>query len=564
MTESPKANPENLLEIVKGAYQGKVVVPEFQRSFVWGREDIEEFLASILQGYFVGTFLMLDTSPDSPMFPFRSVEGLDKVNGQANPAQHSTVRLVLDGQQRITSVFYALYAPEIPLRYSKHPYKFYLRLDPLLEDDFDEAIVGVSTWDKRRLAENETLVRENRALPFILLADSGTFRRWLFKEQHMWGEEEQARLDDFYSDFEKFMVPVVNLSATTSKENIVNIFERINRTGVSLSLFDLAVARLYPKRIKLRELWQRFTDEYQEVAELVKPEFLLKVIAVFQGKEPRKGNLLDVLDALSADGFTARWEEAGEAISLAHKRVREEYGAFEAGWIPYTTLLVPLAALLWELKQMKAAEEAYRKLDAWYWGNVFTQRYDSAVDSKTYRDFGEVRRWIGGNSMPEWLSRLDPSALNLDVDEPRSAIYKGLMCLIARRGARDFLTGQPANLNVCQDDHIFPRAVYRKDHPVDVALNRTLISKETNNRKGDKLPSEFLRECLEGHGHNEKRLLETLASHYITPEAYEALQRDDFKAFVETRRAALQNAYSCLLFADHQSAGEGNRFAVKG
>ncbi|BDG27640.1 hypothetical protein TthSNM66_22760 (plasmid) [Thermus thermophilus] len=126
MGESPKVNPENLLEIVKGAYQGKVVLPEFQRSFVWGREDIEEFLASILQGYFVGTFLMLDTSPDSPLFPFRPVEGLAQVNGQANPKEHSTVRLVLDGQQRITSVFYALYAPAIPLRNSKHPYKFYL------------------------------------------------------------------------------------------------------------------------------------------------------------------------------------------------------------------------------------------------------------------------------------------------------------------------------------------------------------------------------------------------------------------------------------------------------
>jgi len=81
----PKANPENLLEIVKDAYRAKVVVPEFQRSFVWSRENIEEFLASIIQGYFVGTFLMLDTTPEHPMFPFRVVEGLETVNGQVNP-----------------------------------------------------------------------------------------------------------------------------------------------------------------------------------------------------------------------------------------------------------------------------------------------------------------------------------------------------------------------------------------------------------------------------------------------------------------------------------------------
>jgi uncharacterized protein with ParB-like and HNH nuclease domain len=58
---------------LEDAFDGKVVIPEFQRSFVWAREDIEELLLSILQGYFLGTFLMLDTPTDRPMLPFRSV-----------------------------------------------------------------------------------------------------------------------------------------------------------------------------------------------------------------------------------------------------------------------------------------------------------------------------------------------------------------------------------------------------------------------------------------------------------------------------------------------------------
>lgn len=74
--ETPKANPENLLKIVQEAYEAKVVVPEFQRSFVWERNDIQELLTSILQGYFVGSFLMLDTPSSKPMFPFRTIEGL--------------------------------------------------------------------------------------------------------------------------------------------------------------------------------------------------------------------------------------------------------------------------------------------------------------------------------------------------------------------------------------------------------------------------------------------------------------------------------------------------------
>jgi uncharacterized protein with ParB-like and HNH nuclease domain len=106
--EAPKANPEKLLTILQDACDGKVVLPEFQRNFLWPRDSIEELLVSILQGYFVGTLLLLDTQSTNPLFPFRNIEGLELVNPNAKPLSHSTIRLALDGQQRITSLFYAL------------------------------------------------------------------------------------------------------------------------------------------------------------------------------------------------------------------------------------------------------------------------------------------------------------------------------------------------------------------------------------------------------------------------------------------------------------------------
>lgn len=271
--ESPKANPENLLTIVNQAHDAKIVLPEFQRSFVWAREDIEQLLASVLQGYFVGTFLLLDTPTSSPMFPFRVVEGLEKVNGNAHPSQHATVRLVLDGQQRITSLFYALYEPDIPLRWAQYPHKFYLRLDLAREGDLDEAVVGISTRDRRRMTEIQQLVKENLALPFPLLRDSSRFYHWLYTEQGRWvSKEERDFIEGLYHRLHQFMVPVVTLSAETGKANVVNIFERINRTGVSLSLFDLTAARLYLKGVKLREMWEDFEQSHREIKDTVKPE----------------------------------------------------------------------------------------------------------------------------------------------------------------------------------------------------------------------------------------------------------------------------------------------------
>lgn len=546
--EAPKANPENLLTIIHEAYKAKVVVPEFQRSFVWSRDNIEELLTSILQGYFVGTFLMLDTPTSNPMFAFRTIEGLEHVNSHARPDQHQTVQLVLDGQQRITSMFYALYSPDIPLHGSKYPHKFYLLLDEALNGNLDEAVAGVSTRDRRRMAEVQELVKDHRALPFAVLRDSSAFYQWLYNEQQVWVDEEARRsIEALFHRLQNFMIPVVSLSSDTGTDNIVNIFERINRTGVSLSLFDLVGARLYPKGVRLRNLWNAFENKHKSLTDVVRPEFLLKVIAILEKKEPRKGNLLKMLDELDSEGFESCWREAEVAVCQAYRRIEKQYGASDKAWIPYTTMIVPLAVLLYRLREMRAGEESYRKVDRWYWASVFTQRYDSAVDTKTHQDVRDVLRWIAEDAIPDWIRQVTAEAVDLSVEEPRSAVYRGIMCLIVRKGAHDFLTGQPADLNTCQDDHIFPHRVYGEDHPVDIVLNRTLISKETNNRKRDKTPSQFLEECLLGHNRDETRLLKTLHSHFITRDAYEALKRDDFEAFVKHREDALKKAIQAAL-----------------
>lgn len=549
--DTPRANPENLIGIVREASIGKLVVPEFQRSFIWPRDSIEELLGSIFESYFVGTFLVLDTPSSDPMFPYRLVEGVTEVNQAASPAQHTTVRLVLDGQQRITSLFYALYQPAIPLRQAQYPYRFYLLLEEALAGELQDAVIGVSTRDRRRMEEVRHLVQAERALPIPLLRDSSSFYRWLYQTQKAWpGVQERQQIELLYQRLERFLIPTIGLRPETGKDNIVNIFERINRTGISLSLFDLAGARLYVKGVRLRDLWKAFEKTDPAAARLVKPEFLLKVIALFVGKEPRKSNLLDVIAELPAEEFSAQWERASQAITRAVARVTHAYGAFHSHWIPYTTMLVPLATLLHELHATKAPEKAYRKVDRWYWTSVFSERYDSAVDTKSLQDLRSVLEWVRGGSAPDWIERFASQEFDFDVDEPRSAIYRGLLCLIAIRGARDFRTGQPSQLHDCVDDHIFPRGQYRKSHPVDQILNRSIISKPTNLWKSDKKPSEFVAACLAGHGGQEARLLETFSTHFVTTEAMQALQRDDFDGFVRERRRSFGEAVRTAVRAE--------------
>ncbi len=536
--EAPTANPQNLLNIVRETYDAKVVLPEFQRPFIWSREDIEEALSSILHGYFVGTFLMLDTPSGKPMFFFRWVEGLDKVND--NIPQHQIVRLILDGQQRITSLFYALYQPDISLHNSKNPYKFFLRLDVAMEGDIDEAVVGISTHDRRRMAEINQLVESHQALSFRIFNDPSSFYRWLYNEQNVWNDADRKLIESLYRRFTEFMIPVVNLPYNTGKDNIINIFERINRTGISLSLFDLAVARLCINGVNLKSYWIKFTATRSEATKLIKPEFLLKLIAVLRGLDPRKANLLDMLDSFNKNNFDDIWNSAVIAIDSSYERITKKYGVLRPDSIPYTTMIVPLAAMLSKLEKLTLSEKDYRKIDSWYWSNVFSQRYDSAVDTKVIQDVRDVVNWVNDGNKPDWIQKLADKELDINVEEPRSAIYKGIMCLIAHQSAKDFISGLETMLHECQDDHIFPQSVYRNDFHVDTILNRTLISKSTNTKlKRAKHPSKFFAECLVAHGNSESNLLNTLDSHFISPTSYEFLKKNDFENFILEREKML-------------------------
>lgn len=545
--EATKANPENLVSILQAAYQAKVVVPEFQRSFVWARDSIEELLVSILQGYFVGTLLLSDTPTSDPLFPYRKIEGLEKVNPAAHPENHQTIRLLLDGQQRVTSLFYVLYEPEMRLRNSSHAHKFFFKIDNALDGDPEDAVVGLPVSSKRRMAEMKQLLAEHRAIPFSMLRDESRFYKWLYTEQtYLTGEAERKLIEGFCRNFVNFLVPVVALPSTTKKNDIVNIFERINRTGISLSTFDLAAARLFKKQVPLRELWKKFEKAYPKAAAIIKPEFTLKFISLVHGKAPRKSELVDVADTLTHDEFIQNWDLATKYIVRAFERITSAssgYGAFTPKWIPYSTMIVPLAVMLMKLDVAKSGQSAYSKLDIWYWTSIFSERFDSAVDTKSYDDISDVQKWIESGETPNWIKNFKAENVDLTAADQRSAVYRGVMSLVALRGAQDFCKGIGITLEQCDDDHIFPHSKYKKYETVNTIVNRTLISEESNREiKRAKRPPEYLPIFLEKHGGSENSLRKTLDTHFINAEALVAM-RDEregaFENFIEARRKAI-------------------------
>lgn len=512
-------NPLNLRQLMDKTFNGELVLPEFQRSFIWEPDNIIDLLISVLGDIFIGSMLTIDSTKEGSPFALRLIEGVEQVNEKVQIPD--LVKILLDGQQRTTALFYALYEVDIPLKNRKNSYKFYLNIDAALNEKWDDAVIAVIRRDKKELARLEN---SNDFMPISLIKDI-----WKISKRFR-DHPEFEKIIELANNFMNRQIHIVNLPLNTSLDKIVETFEKINRTGVPLSIFELLTARLYKYGINLRDMLENTRNEYSFASE-VQPEFILKVIALIRNIEPKRKNILE----FSPENFLEDWETACESLELAYKRIldiKNGYGVLNfKKWAPYSTMIVPLAAMLYYVKHKKLENKLnYEKIDRWYWTTVLSKRYDQAVDANSYYDFRSFIEWIENEKVPQFIKEFKPAEVDFEVDNQSSAVYRGLISLIVLNGAYDFKTGLPPQfeMNKVQNDHIFPKSVFNENR----ILNRTLIS--TNQSKIDKRPSEYFAERIKEIG--EHKVKEILKTHLIPEEAIDFLLRDDLENFMESRK----------------------------
>jgi hypothetical protein len=510
----------NVQDLLNNTHNGGIVLPDFQRSFIWEPEDIRQLLISVLGNYFIGTILLLDSLRDESIFALRLIEGVKEVNPDAKI--QSMVKVILDGQQRTTALFYALYEPNINLKNRRSPYRFYLDLNKALNNDLENAVIAVNINDRKKLSEIE---KQPQVIPFSLLKDVGKLAVKF---------RDHPRLEDIIKLANSFMqreIHVVTLGVNTPPERIVETFERINKTGVPLSIFELLTAKLYKHHIKLRDLLMDAKQKYSSL-KVIPEEYVLKVIALLRGQEVKRKNLLE----LDPKDFVSDWERACEALEQAYKVVTDAKNGFGVldfkKWMPYSTMIVPLAGILKYLSENKLeSPNNYNKISCWYWASVFSNRYEEAADTKSYNDYKDLIEWCKDDQKtPEFIGKFDTKTLDLEVDKQSSAIYRGVMALIVLNGALDFKTGKPPQFATekLQDDHIFPKSIYNYNG----VLNRTLIS--SNAEKWKTKPSEYFKERFNEHGPENFEII--MKSHLIPNDVIQFLLNDDLKNFCEKRK----------------------------
>lgn len=563
-----------LAGVLDGASEGRIQLPDFQRGWVWDDDRIRDLLASVSRGFPIGTVMMLETGGEGVQFKPRPIEG-------AKYATAAPDELLLDGQQRITSLFQALSSGE-PVRTRDQRGRemerwYYVDIQKALDphEDREEAIISVPK-DKKILTnfgkdvafDLSTPAQEYEELYFPLsqVFDSADWHTE-FVEHWDFAKEMFQRWTRFYKEFvksfEQFQLPVIELKKETPKEAVCLVFEKVNTGGVSLTVFELLTATFAASGFDLRENWlkRKAALDNRHILTGVSSTDFLQAVTLLTSYERRQQAAAggdegtrqvtckrrDML-RLTAEDYQRWADPVGDAFDWVAKFLHSQH-VFDPRFLPYGTQLVPLAALRVVLGNRTDDHDARKKLKQWYWCGVFGELYGSTTETRFARDLVEVTAWIDGGPVPRTVADANfaPDRL-LTMRSRQSAAYRGLYTLLLREGARDFRTGEISTLHTYFDEnvdihHLFPKK-WCRDRGIaasvyDSIVNKTPLTSRTNRIVGGNAPSEYLSSLQRNHGVNADDLDAHLRSHWIEPEA---MRQDDWEAFFRTRSQSLLEA----------------------
>lgn len=559
---------------------GRTQLPDFQRGWVWPDENIRALLVSVSRGFPIGAVMMLQTGNPAVRFKPRLVEGV-KTLSVTHPEPE---RLVLDGQQRMTSLFQTLFSQEpvetFDARRQRVKRNYYVNIGKAIDPNIerDSAILSISSerllknWRGEVVMDISSTEKECEAdlLPISILLDHVKLNQWqmTYLQQHPERTLERltkwnALTSEVLQPIQQYQIPLILLRKETPKEAVCQVFEKVNTGGVSLNVFELVTASFAADDFNLRDDWNERVKKFHTHAVLsgVRSDDFLQAITLVHSYQRRRRvakdgapseslpavtcKRRDILD-LPLDAYRDHADRVTDGFLRAARFLHAQY-LFSKRDLPYTTQLVPLAALLALRGDQADTAGEQERIAQWYWCGVFGELYGSALESKFARDVLELMDWLdGGTLAPATISEATfaPSRLR-SMRSRNSAAYKGVHALVMRGGGCDFLSGSTIQLQQyfklrMDVHHIFPKK-WCKDWGIDrkrydSVINKTAIAAGTNSIISSRAPSRYVAMLQTQAKVDEARMDQILASHLIDPAS---LRTNDFESFFAAREQAL-------------------------
>ncbi|MGB0683719.1 MAG: GmrSD restriction endonuclease domain-containing protein [Magnetovibrionaceae bacterium] len=517
-------------ELVTKIERGDIRLPEMQRQYVWRQTRVRDLLDSLYRGYPSGTILTWETD--------EGVATRDFAVDQETSDQQS-FQLLLDGQQRLTSLSAILRGDPVQVRGRKRPIDVLFNLehpdnlevitevfeDEEAEDDTD-ADPDENTADA---SEDEILKRFDR-MAFVVHSNKlASQPHWVsvtqvFREDNDIRFIQKAGVSDMNDpkfnkyaerlkrlrDIKNYSYRVHILDRDKSYEEVTEIFVRVNSLGAKLRSSDLALAQITAKWRDSLRVFQEFEKECVAQGFDLGLAIHLKNLVAFATNQSR----FKTVGGLAKQRLETAWESAKKGMDFALNFLRSNVDIDSPALLSSPFLVITLAAY-GHAKDYTLTPEESARLRYWVLVANAKARYSrGSSESFLDQDLAALRdgKGIEGliTQLKTQVGRLVVEAADLENRNSRSAYFKTMFLAFKKDGAQDWRDQLVISLkhsgsqHALQFHHVFPQAVLkragRETRQINDICNLTFISGRTNRRISDKEPADYLPDLVQKIG----------------------------------------------------------------
>ncbi|WP_163536353.1 DUF262 domain-containing protein [Gracilibacillus sp. YIM 98692] len=499
--------------------KGIIKIPQFQRDFVWSKAQSSQLLDSIIKGYPIGTFILWETD--------ERLRAIRNIGGAVLPEtpDGAKVQYVLDGQQRMTSLFASLKGLTIARDKNKSDHFEDIYVDLVAEQDEPIIITEVKDRDEKEIIK----------LKDLLFGGISVLSNYPPSSYSVL-EDYQKRLNTYR--FSTILLRDATIDVATE------VFTRLNVGGKDLSVFEIMVAKTYDaeRDFDLSEQYDQIKERLEEVGfDTVPAIVFLQTMALLQKGECAKKHILK----LDRQKFIDEWDGVVNAVERSVDYFRNYFRIPVSRILPYNSLIVPFAYFFYHHPD-KPEANMKRRLEDFFWRVSLSERYSSAVETKLGQDVKRIDK-ILSDKQPKYDFHVDisPEAIieNGWFSANRSYI-KSILCLYAYQEPKSFNdhsivrmnNGWLKQANSKNYHHFFPRAFLKKqgkeESYINHILNITIVDDFLNKRKiKAKAPSIYMKAFKE---QNEK-LAKSMKTHLIDDIDTYGIWQDNYEVFFQKR-----------------------------
>jgi hypothetical protein len=521
----------SIRKVIEQISSGAIRIPAFQRGFVWDAEHVAYLMDSIYKGYPFGAVILWRTK--EKLNSERNLGPFELPKGQAD----YPVDYVLDGQQRITSIFGV----------------FQTELEAEGDDSWTHIYFDMSAAENLQesqfVALDAEAVNKARHFPISTFFDVTAYR---LATRNL-TENQAIEIDSVQAKFKEAIVPTQEI-VTDDRAKVAIVFERVNRLGVELDVFQLLTAWTWSEDFDLQQRFNDLTETlrphgFSEVAD--DTNLLLRCCSAVVAGDASPTAFVN----LKGSDVRDRFDDIENGIKGAIDFLKKNLNIEALANLPYPATLVPLSAFF-AAKNIKLSGEQRDILVKWFWRACFSRRYSAGVIRNLNRDIEEAAALREGTS----ISLADFTA-NVDAEFFMQSFSLGtvntrtFILLLANERPFSFVSGAQVTLsrvlqayNRNEFHHLMPQAFLKEfgatPKQINPLANFAIISASDNKMLGGVAPSIYKAKMPAAK-------LSLILGRSLCPES---LFTDRYEDFIEQRCARLvQAATSVMGLTDGQA-----------